>query len=113
MDTHKEVICVVCRRLFLLGKLNLIIWGKIIYILFCKCSQSHALKLNKKRTQNENMKQFARLFRTFLESTQKQNSNHRTVRWWTLSRLKRNAFGKYLLVTNTLSSGILMVAGGF
>lgn len=59
------------------------------------------------------MKQFARLLRKFLESTQKENLVQSTNnRKWTLSRLKRKVFGKYLLVTNTLSSGFLMVAGG-
>ncbi|KAG4073952.1 hypothetical protein HA402_014157 [Bradysia odoriphaga] len=58
------------------------------------------------------MKQFTRLFRKFLETTQKRNATHSTNNAnWTLSRLKDNAFGKYLLITNTLSSGFLMVAG--
>lgn len=58
------------------------------------------------------MKRFARLFRKLLETTPKQYSTHSTNNAkLTLSRLKDNAFGKYLLITNTLSSGFLMVAG--
>lgn len=59
------------------------------------------------------MKRFTRLFRKFLEITQKENSKHNNANEkWTVSRLKDNTFGKYLLVTNTLSSGLLMMAGG-
>lgn len=59
------------------------------------------------------MKRFTRLFRKFLEMNQNENSKCNNVNEkWTVSRLKANVFGKYLLVTNTLSSGFLMMAGG-
>lgn len=57
------------------------------------------------------MKQFTRIFRKYLETTRKKSTMSKNVEL-TLSRLKENAFGKYLLVTNTLSSGLLMVVGG-
>lgn len=100
MGSIEEVICVECRSL-LIGKLNVNLEPSYLNCI-SNCSQFHASLTKRKE---EDMKQFTRLFRKFFE-----NSNNSTNEKWT--RLKRNAFGKYLLVTNTFSSGLLMVAGG-